>query len=90
LSPLRFGLSLFLSEVFCFEPLAFLGYLFFHQRSFVLSQRTKVAIPRLHSRLWLTWRNSLLSNTELALLAILMMMINVLGKRSLYYCFEVT
>jgi hypothetical protein len=30
------GLPLFSLEVFCFEPLAFWGYLFFHQRSFVL------------------------------------------------------
>jgi hypothetical protein len=57
--PLRFGIASFLSEVFCFEPLAFWGCLFFYQRSFILNQRTKVAIMRLRSWLWLMWHNSL-------------------------------
>jgi hypothetical protein len=52
------GSPLFSSEVFCFEPLVFWGCLFFHRRSFVLSQRTTVAIMCLRSRLWLTWRNN--------------------------------
>jgi hypothetical protein len=37
---------------------------------------------RLHSWLWLTVRSSLLSNTELALLAISTMVINVLGNEA--------
>jgi hypothetical protein len=58
-APCILGFPLFLSEVFSFEPLAFCGCLFFHQRSFVLSQRMKVAILHLRSRLWITWHNSL-------------------------------
>jgi hypothetical protein len=58
--PLAFWMCLFFHwRPFCFEHLAFWGCIFFHRRSFVLSLRTKVAIMHLHSRLWLTWRNSL-------------------------------
>jgi hypothetical protein len=35
--PPLFGIASFSLEVFCFEPLAFWGYLSFHRRSFVLS-----------------------------------------------------
>jgi hypothetical protein len=57
--PLAFwGCLFFHRRSFILVPLHF-GVAFFYQRSFILSQRTKVAIMRLRLRLWLTWCNSL-------------------------------
>jgi hypothetical protein len=79
--PLVFlGLPLFSLEVFILSPLHFGGCLF-SSEVFVLSQRMKVAIMRLHSWLWLTCI-TVLSNTVLELLAILMIVMNILGNEA--------
>jgi hypothetical protein len=83
------GLPLFSLEVFILNPLCF-GIATFFIRGLCFEPTNKDCnnAPSFMALAYLAYQ--LLSNTELALLVISMMVINVLGEQSLYYCFGVT
>jgi hypothetical protein len=81
LSPLRFVVAFFSSEVFCLNPLHFGIASFFIGG--LLFKTTSEGCNNAPSFVALSYiEYQLLSNTELALLAILMMVINVLGNEA--------
>jgi hypothetical protein len=89
LSPLHFRVVSFFIRDLCFEPFSFwvasffIGGLYFEPMN--------EGCNNAHSFVTLAYlAYQLLSNTELALLAIWTIVINILGELILYYCFRVT